>query len=88
MVLTALGLTGVGLEVNGALDRLDAASGVVRRAIGAGVRLVISTDSHHFSDLRRMDYGVRNAQRGWAQKTDVANTLPTAEFEAWARSRS
>ena len=87
-VLEALALTGVGLEVNGALDRLDAAAGVIRRAVGAGVRLVISTDSHHVSELRRMDYGVRNAQRGWAEAADVANTLPTAEFEAWSRSRS
>lgn len=87
-VLEALAMTGVGLEVNGALERLDAASNVVRRAVAAGVRLVISTDSHHISELSRMDYGVRNAQRGWAEVGDVANTLPTAEFEAWSQSRS
>lgn len=87
-VLEALELTGVGLEVNGALDRLDASSQVVRLAVAAGVRLVISTDSHHTSDLRRMDFGVRNAQRGWAERSDVANTLGVEEFETWARSRS
>ena len=87
-ILEALAMTGVGLEVNGALDRLDASSIVVRRAVAAGVRLVISTDSHHVSELRRMDFGVRNAQRGWAERSDVANTLPVEEFEAWAHSRS
>jgi DNA polymerase (family X) len=87
-VLEALAVTGVGLEVNGALDRLDAAPGVIRRAVAEGVKLVISTDSHHTSELGRMEFGVLNAQRGWAQRSDVANTLPYAEFEAWFRSRS
>lgn len=87
-VLEALTMTGAGLEVNGALDRLDAASDVVRRAVVAGVRLVISTDSHHTSDLVRMEFGVRNAQRGWAAASDVANTLTWAEFEQWASGRS
>ena len=87
-VLEALELTGVGLEINGALDRLDAPSPVIRKAVGAAVRLVISTDSHHTSELGRMDYGVLHAQRGWAQRQDVANTLPIDEFEQWFRGRS
>jgi DNA polymerase (family 10) len=87
-VLSALEMTGVGLEVNGALERLDASAAVIRQAIAAGVRLVISTDSHHVSDLGRMDFGVLNAQRGWAGRTDVANTLGVAEFEEWASARS
>jgi DNA polymerase (family 10) len=73
--------------VNGALDRLDASADVIRRAIAAGVRLVISTDSHHTSDLKRMGYGVSHAQRGWASNADVMNTLPPDEFLAFARSR-
>ena len=87
-ILEALAMTGVGLEVNGALDRLDASSTVVRRALAAGVRLVLSTDSHHTSELGRMDFAVRNAQRGWGERSDVANALPLEEFEAWAHNRS
>ncbi len=87
-VLEALALTGAGLEVNGALDRLDASSDVIRRATAAGVPLVLSTDSHHVSDLERMSYGVAHAQRGWAARDQVANTAVVAEFEEWARSRS
>lgn len=86
-VLEGLAATGVGLEVNGALDRLDASSEVIHRAVAAGVNLVISTDSHHTSDLRRMHYGVLNAQRGWAPKTAVANTWPAKKFLAWAKKR-
>ena len=86
-VLEGLVVSGVALEVNGALDRLDASAEVIRRAISRGVRLVISTDSHHTSDLKRMAYGVANAQRGWADATHVANTLPATEFLAWSSSR-
>lgn len=83
VVLDALVETGVALEVNGALERLDASAEVIRRAVSRGVRLVISTDSHHVSELGRMEYGVRNAQRGWAPTSAVANTLGQREFRAW-----
>ena len=86
-VLEALRIADVGLEVNGALERLDAESDVVRQAVRAGVRLVVSTDSHHTSELVRMRYGVRQARRGWATAADVANTMPTDEFLAWVGAR-
>jgi DNA polymerase (family 10) len=86
-VLEGLAISGVALEVNGALDRLDASADVIKRAVAAGVRLVISTDSHHTSDLKRMAYGVSHAQRGWAASSDVANTLPQSEFLEFATSR-
>jgi DNA polymerase (family 10) len=86
-VLEGLAISGVALEVNGALDRLDASSDVIRRAVVAGVKLVISTDSHHTSDLKRMAYGVSHAQRGWAAASDVANTMPQTEFLEFVVSR-
>lgn len=86
-VIEALKIADVGLEINGALERLDAASDVVRQAVRAGVRLVISTDSHHTSELVRMEYGVRQAQRGWAARADVANTMPLDDFLAWSAAR-
>lgn len=86
-VLEALEIADVGLEVNGALERLDAASDLIRQAIRAGVRLVISTDSHHVSELARMEYGVRQAQRGWATAADVANTMPVDDLLDWSRAR-
>ncbi|HKZ20131.1 MAG TPA: DNA polymerase/3'-5' exonuclease PolX [Acidimicrobiia bacterium] len=86
-VLEGLAVSGVALEVNGALDRLDASAETIRRAVAAGVKLVISTDSHHTSDLRRMEFGVANAQRGWAASADVLNTLDSPAFLDFARSR-
>ena len=86
-VLEGLSISGVALEVNGALDRLDASADVIRRAVAAGVKLVISTDSHHTSDLKRMAYGVSHAQRGWAAVADVVNSMPQRDFIDFVGSR-
>jgi DNA polymerase (family 10) len=68
------------------LNRLDAAADVVRRAVDRGVKLVINTDSHHTSELGRMEYGVLTAQRGWAPKDQVINTWDQDRFLAWVAS--
>ena len=86
IVLEALMHFDVALEINGSLNRLDAASDVVRRAVERGVKLVINTDSHHTSELGRMEYGVRTAQRGWAPRDQVINTWDTDRFMAWVSS--
>ncbi len=86
-LLDALVANDVALEINGALDRLDAASDVVRRAVDRGVKLVINTDSHHVSELGRMEYGVLTAQRGWTPRELVVNTWPHDEFMDWAGAK-
>lgn len=86
-VLEGLAVTGVALEINGALDRLDATTEVTRLAMAHGVDLMIDTDSHHVADLRRMDYGVWYAQRAWVTNERVVNTKDTGEFLQWVRRR-
>ncbi len=83
IVLEALFTFDVALEINGALQRLDAASDVVRRAVDRGVKLVINTDSHHTSELGRMEYGVLTAQRGWVPRDLVVNTWDRDRFLEW-----
>ena len=87
VILEALALTGVALEINGALDRLDATSEVVRRAMSAGVVVVIDTDSHHTRDLGRMEYGTRYAQRGWVTTDGVLNTRSHEDVLAFVAAR-
>jgi DNA polymerase (family 10) len=82
-----LEVTGVALEVNGALDRLDATTEVTRRAMARRVDIVIDTDSHHTSDLVRMGYGVSYAQRAWVTTDRVVNALSGEEFLTWAKRR-
>jgi DNA polymerase (family 10) len=86
-VLEGLETTGVALEINGALDRLDATTEVTRQAMAAGVDFVIDTDSHHVADLKRMGYGVLYAQRAWVSKDRVINTRDVGEFLDWTRQR-
>jgi DNA polymerase (family 10) len=87
VVLEALEVTGVALEINGALDRLDASAEVVRQAMSRGVDVVIDTDSHHTADLVRMDYGVSYAKRGWVTADRVINAKPVGEFMEWVTRR-
>ena len=87
VVLEALEVTGVALEINGALDRLDASAEVARQAMARGVDFVIDTDSHHTSDLVRMGYGVTYAQRGWVTSDRVINTNGVDEFLEWSARR-
>jgi DNA polymerase (family 10) len=82
-VMEAAALTGTAIEINGALERLDATPEAIRVGIEFGVHFVISTDSHHPSEMRRMEWGVANAQRAWLTPERVINTWPLEDFLAW-----
>ncbi len=86
-VMEAAAATGTAIEVNGALDRLDATPEAIRTGIEHGVTFVIDTDSHHTNEGVRMEHGVLNAQRGWVDKKMVANTWPRARFLKWAKRK-
>ena len=83
-ILEAAELTGTAIEINGAIDRLDASATVLRAARGSDVLFTISTDSHHTDEFRRAAYGVLNAQRGWVERDNVVNTWPRDRFLEWA----
>jgi DNA polymerase (family 10) len=71
------------LEVNAHDHRLDLNDVLCRKARDAGVRVVISTDSHNEGNLENLVYGVATAQRGWLGKEHVLNTRPVAEMLAY-----
>jgi DNA polymerase (family 10) len=74
--------TGVAVEVNGLPDRLDLRGEHVRRAVGAGVKIVCSTDAHSLAGLGNMRLSIATARRGWACAADVLNTRPLGEVLA------
>jgi DNA polymerase (family 10) len=75
--------TGTILELDAYPERLDLKDDHVRRAIEAGVKIVIDSDAHSVAQLRfPADYGVDQARRGWATAADVLNTLPVDDFLA------
>jgi DNA polymerase (family 10) len=71
--------TGVALETNGLPDRLDLSGPEIRRAIEAGVPIVVSTDAHSVRGLGNMRLAVHTARRGWARAADVVNARPLAD---------
>lgn len=68
------------LEINSWPERLDLPDTLAHDAIKHGLKLVINTDSHAKDQMELMRYGVSVARRGWAEKSDIANTLGYNEF--------
>jgi DNA polymerase (family 10) len=86
-VLGACAKHGVAMECNSYPDRLDLKDVYLRMCKDRGVKVVISTDSHSTGNLSFIQYGVTMARRGWLEKHDVINTLPTTEFLAALRAK-
>lgn len=68
------------LEINAFPERLDLSDTNIKKAVAAGVKLVISTDSHATAHLCYMELGIAQARRGWAGKSDIINNLPLPLF--------
>jgi len=86
-VLEACAKHSVAMECNSYPDRLDLKDVYLRMCKDRGVRVVISTDSHSAANLSFIRHGVTMARRGWLEKHDVINTLPTADFLAALRTK-
>jgi DNA polymerase (family 10) len=68
------------LEIDAHYDRLDLKDVYIRIAIQKGVKLVIDSDAHHSIHFEFLKFGIGQARRGWAEKSDILNTLPVDEF--------
>lgn len=73
-VLRAAKGEGCALEVNSQADRLDLTDTAAMTAKNAGVKLVISSDSHSAKGFGLLEFGVNQARRGWLEPADVLNT--------------
>jgi DNA polymerase (family 10) len=72
--------TGTVLEIDAFPERMDLKDDHARKAVEAGVKLVIDSDAHHTSHFGVLHYGIAVARRGWVKKSDVINTRPLREF--------
>lgn len=66
--------TGTILEINASPDRLDLNGFYIRRAKNFGVKMIINTDAHQKEQLEQIQFGVWQARKGWAEKSDIINT--------------
>jgi DNA polymerase (family X) len=79
-VLKAATQKKVAMELNAYPDRLDLNDRHLRLAKEHGVKVVISTDSHHTSHMDKIRFGILQARRAWLTKEDVLNTWPVHKF--------
>ena len=81
VLIAAAKRTGTVLEIDALPERMDLKDEHVRKAVEAGVPLVIDSDAHSVAHLSYPDeYGIPIARRGWATADDVINTLPLGRF--------
>ena len=75
------------LEINGQPDRLDLRDVHARAAKEAGLKLVVTSDSHSVAAQDYVELGIGQARRGWLTKDDVANTRTWKQLEMIRRTR-
>ncbi len=79
-VMRAAAGEGCALEVNSQPDRLDLTDTACMAAKNAGVKLVISSDSHSTQGFGLLEFGVNQARRGWIEPAEVLNTRSLAQL--------
>lgn len=89
-LFAAAAATGTAMEIDGAPGHLDMDGEVARRAVAAGVTLVVDSDCHRIDGLgRQMQFGIGTARRGWVEAKHVLNTRSIGEVRAFiARKRA
>ncbi len=68
------------LEIDAYPDRLDLKDEYIRKAVEAGVKLSIDSDSHSPIHFQYLDLGIGQARRGWTEKKDIINTRSLKEM--------
>jgi DNA polymerase (family 10) len=86
-VMEAAARTGTAMEINSYFDRLDLNDVNARKAKEMGVKVAISTDTHHLDQMWMIELGVGIARRGWLEKEDVINTLPLKKLLQFCQAK-
>ncbi len=81
VAINAAKANGTILDIDSYPDRLDLKDEHIRKAVEAGVKLGISSDSHSTVHMHYLEFGVAQARRGWATAKDVVNTRTAADFK-------
>jgi len=68
------------LEIDAHYNRLDLKDEFIRMAIENNVKLVIDSDAHHPLHYAFLIFGIGQARRGWAKKSDILNTFSAKEL--------
>jgi DNA polymerase (family 10) len=72
--------TGTILEIDAYPDRLDLKDEHIRKCVEAGVKMSVDSDAHASAHFPFLEYGVAEARRGWAKKSDIINAWPVEKM--------
>jgi DNA polymerase (family 10) len=68
------------LEIDAHYNRLDLKDEYIRMAIENNVNLIIDSDAHHPLHFAFLRFGIGQARRGWAEKSNILNALPVGQL--------
>ncbi len=71
------------IEINANPHRLDLNWQMCKYAKEQGVKLAINPDAHRVEGLTHTQYGIYVARRGWLEASDILNTFPLPQVQAW-----
>lgn len=80
--------TGTVLEIDAYPDRSDLKDEYIRKCVEAGVRLSIDSDAHAPAHFPFLEYGIAQARRGWARRSDVINAWPAEKMLSFLKGNS
>lgn len=86
-IIKAAKRTGTILEIDAYPDRLDIKDEYVKKCVEQGVKLAIDSDAHSVVHIHYLEYGIAQARRGWAKKSDIINAKPLKEFLKCLKNR-
>lgn len=72
--------TGTILEINASPERLDIKDDYIRRCVEQGVKMSIDSDAHAATNFSFLEFGIAQARRGWATKSDIINAWPAEKM--------
>lgn len=72
--------TGTVLEIDGSPERLDLKDEYIRMCVDAGVKMSVDSDAHSDLGFAFLEYGLAQARRGWAKKSDIINAWPVEKM--------
>ncbi|OGZ98592.1 MAG: DNA polymerase III [Candidatus Sungbacteria bacterium RIFCSPHIGHO2_02_FULL_47_11] len=84
-IIEAAKRTGTILEIDAFPDRLDIKDEYIRKCVAAGVKMCIDSDAHSVQHFKLLEYGIAQARRGWATKSDIINAWPVEKMLAFLK---
>lgn len=87
-IIRAAKRTGTILEINAYPDRLDLKDEYIRKCVMSGVRLSVGSDAHSIEHLSYLEWGLAQARRGWAKRTDIVNAWPLRQTLGYLKDKN